>query len=322
MKSVQYMSIWQFLSQTFLNTLKTFLQSTPSLLGYSCEINKKSKVFIMDNKIKLFAVTSLVAVMATGCSGYRNGSSQSYGGGSNGNGNYGNANGGGSSQVSGSGQVAGSGQVSRGGLFGQRRPATCAPCAARAQPKTNYTYTPAPKRTYKPAPKRQAGKHNQQYYIDRWNRQQQQSRQGNTAAKTNTNYSGYGSGNYNANNQASNSTYYDYSSAGKKANNNANVSASNKSIYTGSYQQKTYKPYNPTTYSGGSSATTNTTSNTTYVGNSGGSTGGGSTYTVKKGDTVFEIMRQTGVYWKDIIRVNNLQAPAYNINPGQIIRLK
>jgi len=256
----------------------------------------------MDNKIKLFAVASVVAVMASGCSGYR-GTNQGVAG------SGANATGGGTTQMARTGQVAGSN-----GLFGQRRATTCAPCAANAKPKSTYTYTPAPK----PAPTAQAGQHNQQYYIDKWNREQATQKNN---AQTGT-YSGYGSGNYNPNPNpnpdAGNTTYYDYSSAGQAANNTGSVSASNKSIYTGSYQQKTYKPYQPTTYSGGSSATTNT--NTTYVGNSGG--GNGSTYTVKKGDTVFEIMRQTGVYWKDIIKMNNLQAPAYNINPGQIIRLK
>ena len=46
------------------------------------------------------------------------------------------------------------------------------------------------------------------------------------------------------------------------------------------------------------------------------------TYTVKKGDTVFSIMRETGVYWKDIIELNNLKAPRYVITPGQVLRLK
>jgi len=271
----------------------------------------------MDNKVKLFAVASVFAVMASGCSGYRNGANQGY---DNGNGNYGGSGSGGTTQVARSSQVAGSGQVAgRGGLFGQRRPAsTCAPCGAKAQPKSTYTYKPAPKKTYRPAaPAR--GQHNQQYYVDRWNRQQSQNRnrQQQQPKRQTTNYTGYGSAN-----TGSNTTYYDYSSAGKSTNSTANVSASNKSIYTGSYQQKTYKPYNPTTYSGGSSATTNTNNTAVYANTAGSTSSAGGTYTVKKGDTVFEIMRQTGVYWKDIIRINNLQAPAYNINPGQIIRLK
>jgi len=265
----------------------------------------------MDNKVKLIAVASVVAVMASGCSGYR-GSSQNV------NNNV-DASGAAVGAVdnatasSGSSQVAGSGQVS------SQRATTCTPCATPA-PKNTYTYNPAPKKTYtRPAPKA-AGQHNQQYYLDRWKRQQAQQ---NNATKTTT-YNGYGTGGYNANAGAGNTTYYDYSSAGQATKTpapviNTNVSASNKSIYTGSYQQKTYQPYQPTTYAGGSAATTNTT--TTYAATTSGG-GSGSTYTVRKGDTVFEIMRQTGVYWKDIIKLNNLQAPAYNINPGQIIRLK
>ncbi len=282
----------------------------------------ESKVFFMDKKIKLLVITSLIAVMATGCSRFRGGA------------NTADADafeGGGSSQASGGSQVRSDGG-SRRGIFSQQRASTCAPCAANATRAT--TTAPAP-RVYKPAaprpyrapvvtkPYRPAGQHSQQWYVDRWKRQQQSAGQARPRAQQqqNTNYAG-----------GSNATYYDYTSSGS-TNNNAvasgantrtsttNVSTSNKSIYTGSYQQKTYKPYNPTTYSGGSSATTNT--NTTYVSssNSGGASNG-KTYIVKKGDTVFEIMRQTGVYWKDIIKLNNLQAPAYTISPGQAIRLK
>ena len=275
----------------------------------------------MDKTIKLLVVTSLVAVMATGCSRF------------NRSGNAGNADGGyadvsgegSSSQVSGGSQVRNGG--SRRGLFSQQRASTCAPCAANnTQAATPRVYKPAAAKPYRaPAatkPYRPAGQHSQQWYVDRWKRQQQgQARPRTQQQNTNNGYSNYDSG--------SNATYYDYSSAGKTKSNtannasrtNTNVSTSNKSIYTGSYQQKTYKPYSPTTYSGGNSASTNT--NTTYVSSSNsGAKRGGSTYIVKKGDTVFEIMRQTGVYWKDIIKLNNLQAPAYNINPGQAIRLK
>ena len=264
----------------------------------------------MDRKIKLFAVASTVAIMASGCSGYR--ANQSIDSGSSVDNNSYTAG-------SGSSQASESNQVSRGGLFSQQRARTCAPCSANTVPKSTYTYKPAAKPTHRPAPK-PAGKHSQQYYIDRWNRQQtQQSQQ----PKQNTqNYTGYGNGTYNSNAGASNTNYYDYSSAGRANPAPApNVAASNKSIYTGSYQQPTIKPYQPTTYSGGSSATTNTTN--TYAGASTTvSSAGGSSYTVKKGDTVFEVMRQTGVYWKDIISMNNLIAPAYNINPGQRLRLK
>ena len=204
-----------------------------------------------------------------------------------------------------------SGQV-RGGGFGQQRASTCAPCGATApKPQSTYTYQPAKPATAAP----QAGQHDQQYYIDKWNREQAQQRTQPKPAPATSNYAGYG-----AAADTANTTYYDYSSAGGNsgASVNTNVAASNKSIYTGSYQQKTYKPYAPTTYAGGSAASTSTTD---YANTAGISSGSGGTYVVKKGDTVFEIMRQTGVYWKDIISLNNL-TPPYNINPGQTIRLK
>jgi len=254
----------------------------------------------MDGKIKTLAVASIIAVMASGCSSYR-GASQGTGGG------YSTS--GGTTTSSGTGglfgQRAGTGQVAGGG-FGQRSTATCAPCGTATKQPSTYTYTPA-KPAAPAAPKAQTGQYDQQYYIDKWNREQAAQK----AQQNTTNYAGYGTA------PANSTTYYDYSSAGKT--NDANVATSNKSIYTGSYQQKTYKPYAPTTYSGGSAATTGTAAYANTVGTS--SAAGGSTYTVKKGDTVFEIMRQTGVYWKDIISMNNLQPP-YNINPGQTLRLK
>ncbi len=278
----------------------------------------------MDRKIKLIAVASLVAVMASGCSSYRGASQTGYDSGStesSGSGGYSTSGErrGLFGQRSRSNQVAGSGQV-RGGGQSQRNntSATCAPCGA-TQPKAPATYTYKPAKPAAPAaqPSAQASTHNQQYYIDKWNREQAQARTQQPAAQPqqNTNYAGYGAN--------SNPQYYDYSSAsGGKTNSpaaNTNVTASNKSIYTGSYQQKTYKPYEPTTYSGGTAAATNTATYANTAGTS--SSAGGSTYVVKKGDTVFEIMRQTGVYWKDIISINNLQPP-YNISPGQTIRLK
>ena len=275
----------------------------------------KSKVFFMDKKIKLLVITSLVAVMATGCSRFRGGANTADGDA---------FEGGGSSQASNGDQVRSDGG-SRRALFSQQRASTCAPCGANTRTATApKVYKPASPRPYRAPtatkPYRPAGQHSQQWYVDRWKRQQQGGGQAKPQAQQqNTNYD-----------NGSNATYYDYSSAGQASNSGAsantktsttNVSTSNKSIYTGSYQKKTYKPYNPTTYSGGSSAATNT--NTTYVSssNSGGESNG-NTYVVKKGDTVFEIMRQTGVYWKDIIKLNNLQAPSYGISPGQTIRLK
>ena len=96
------------------------------------------------------------------------------------------------------------------------------------------------------------------------------------------------------------------------------VAPSNKSLYTGSFQQprQAYTQYTPKTYTGGA----NSSSTTTYTAPAVAT--GGNSYVVKKGDTVFEVMRQTGVYWKEIISLNNLQAPSYTIQPGQQLRLK
>ena len=49
---------------------------------------------------------------------------------------------------------------------------------------------------------------------------------------------------------------------------------------------------------------------------------GQSFYVVKPKDTVFEVMRQTGVHWKEIIKLNKLKAPSYTIFPGQNLRIK
>lgn len=46
-----------------------------------------------------------------------------------------------------------------------------------------------------------------------------------------------------------------------------------------------------------------------------------STYRVKQGDTVYEVMRQTGVPVKTLIRINGLSAPD-KIRAGQVLRLK
>lgn len=284
----------------------------------------------MDRKIKFLAVASLVAVMASGCS------SNSYRGAS-----QAGVNAGANTKSVGAyagGQVARTGQVARRG-FGQQGSNTaavandsCAVCAA-SKAQNTYTYKPAtkpvvqaprPAVVQRPVVRQQTvqtGQHNQQYYIDRWNRQQQQQQQRpaprpvqQQQPQQQQNYAGYGQ---------NNTTYVDYSSAARTTTPAPAVSSatSNKSIYTGSYQQKTYTP---TTYSGGSSATTNSGSayaNAKAAVASTSTGGSGSTYSVKKGDTVFEIMRQTGVYWKDIISMNNL-SPPYAISPGQTLRLK
>lgn len=258
----------------------------------------------MDMKIKLLAVTSMVVVMASGCSnGSYRGASQT--GGVNNGANTGTGSSGSSQSL---GRVFGQSQRSNTAAVGND---SCAVCAA-SKTQDTYTYKPA-QATATAQPQVQTGSHNQQYYIDRWNREQAQGGQAQQPAQQQQNYAGYGQ----PGQQQSNTTYYDYSSAAR-ANTQApaNNVASNKSIYTGSYQQSSYTP---NTYSGGSAATTNSgVANTVAVASSGG---GGSSYAVKKGDTVFEIMRQTGVYWKDIISINNLQAP-YSISPGQTLRLK
>ncbi len=45
-------------------------------------------------------------------------------------------------------------------------------------------------------------------------------------------------------------------------------------------------------------------------------------YVVKPGDTVFEVMKKTGVHWKEIVRLNTLKAPNYLIHPGQSLRIR
>ena len=111
-------------------------------------------------------------------------------------------------------------------------------------------------------------------------------------------------------------TYVDYTNGAASTA----VAPSNKSLYTGSFQQprQAYTQYTPKTYTGGA----NSSSSTVYNAPAATTTAGGNTYVVKKGDTVFEVMRQTGVYWKEIISMNNLQAPSYTIQPGQRLRLK
>ncbi len=142
---------------------------------------------------------------------------------------------------------------------------------------------------------------------------------GGAATNTNTNTSAY---NYNTQPQqpAANTygytapaatPYYDYSAASSSSNTFTTPPATtyNTGTSSGSYyeyvQPKVAAPVN--TYP------TSTPSVTT---------GTSGSYTVQKGDTVFQVMRNTGVYWKDIIRLNNLQAPNYPINPGQSLRLK
>ncbi|MCK5918041.1 MAG: LysM peptidoglycan-binding domain-containing protein [Cocleimonas sp.] len=186
-------------------------------------------------------------------------------------------------------------------------------------PKQTYTpkpYTPPPAKPYTPPakpytpPKKPAAN-----YYD-------YSKAGGYSTSNKKVYSG-------ASNSASNKSLY--TGASRSANN----TASNKSIYTGSYSNNTYKPYAPKTYTGGansnvysSSSSSSSSSNNSYSDSHGGGEiasgaykAGDSNYSVKKGDTVFSVMRLTGVYWKDIIKKNSLTAP-YTISPGQTLRLK
>ncbi|MEZ5537273.1 MAG: LysM peptidoglycan-binding domain-containing protein [Thiolinea sp.] len=123
----------------------------------------------------------------------------------------------------------------------------------------------------------------------------------NNGASYYDNYSGTGT-TYTPPANNSNNSYYDYSDQG-----------SNSSYYDtarpkGSDNYSTYQPEPKPTTNTGSFAPQ--------------SYSGSNVYVVKRGDTVFQVMRNTGVYWKDIIRMNNLQAPNYQINPGQRLRLR
>jgi LysM repeat protein len=143
-----------------------------------------------------------------------------------------------------------------------------------------------------------------------------------------TDYSGGAAGNYGT--AAGSNTYYDYSKP---------KVPSTSSGYGTSSGGSSYYDYNTSSTAGSSSGYydySGSASNNNYGGSSsstkpsysGSSTSvntnyaGGGTYTVQKGDTVFQVMRNTGVYWKDIIRLNGLQAPDYKLSPGQALRLK
>ena len=147
-------------------------------------------------------------------------------------------------------------------------------------------------------------------------------------AAANTGATTYGYTDYSGGAAAStggSSTYYDYSKP--KAPSSSNASAS----YGASSGGSSYYDYTaPNTsgsssgyydYSGSSSSTKPSYGSSSSTSVNSNYTGGG-THTVQKGDTVFQVMRNTGVYWKDIIRLNSLQAPDYKLSPGQQLRLK
>ncbi|QQZ28519.1 LysM peptidoglycan-binding domain-containing protein [Thiothrix subterranea] len=101
--------------------------------------------------------------------------------------------------------------------------------------------------------------------------------------------------------------YVDYSISG------SNTGSSSSSYYEYTAPKTSTAP--ASTYRSPTPTSAPTSAPTTFNPNS-------SEYVVQKGDTVFQVMRTTGAYWKDIIRLNNLEAPNYPITPGQRLRLK
>ena len=151
------------------------------------------------------------------------------------------------------------------------------------------------------------------------------------ATTTGTNTSAYNYGNYNAPPQpqpqqpAANSygyaapaaatPYYDYS-AGSTSSSTYTAPAATTSYNTGSNTGSYYDYSAPKTTAPAVSTYNSTPQPVVSASSASGF------YTVQKGDTVFQVMRNTGVYWKDIIRLNNLAAPNYPITPGQRLTLK
>ncbi len=90
----------------------------------------------------------------------------------------------------------------------------------------------------------------------------------------------------------------------------------------GSSLSSTYQQYATGGKGGSIPYTSKTTPNYRAPTSTSNQGGGDGSYLVQKGDTVFQVMRNSGVYWKDIIKLNNLQAPGYTIHPGQRLRLK
>lgn len=131
-----------------------------------------------------------------------------------------------------------------------------------------------------------------------------------------------------------NDSYYTYGGSGNQQGSGSNYSQPKvpSNYYDNKGSSSTYDYSAPS--SGSSSGGYDSYTAPSNGGNSGSDTGassgsfapnnysGGNSYTVQRGDTVFQVMRNTGVYWKDIIRLNNLQAPNYQINPGQTLKLK
>ena len=145
----------------------------------------------------------------------------------------------------------------------------------------------------------------------------------NSSSGTNYDYSSQ-AGNGSANND--NGGYYNYGGSSSGSSNNQNYYDSTQpkapSNYYDNNSNTNYDYSSPSSSGGSGSYDTYTGGNSSSGSFAPNNYSGGNSYTVKRGDTVFQVMRNTGVYWKDIIRLNNLQAPNYQINPGQVLRLK
>lgn len=134
----------------------------------------------------------------------------------------------------------------------------------------------------------------------------------------------------NPNNNTNNDSYYSYGNSNSGSNNQNYYDSTQPKAPSNYYDNNSNNNYDysaPNSGGSGSSGSYDAYSSGGSGSSSGGSFApnnysGGNSYTVKRGDTVFQVMRNTGVYWKDIIRLNNLQAPNYQINPGQTLRLK
>ncbi len=132
--------------------------------------------------------------------------------------------------------------------------------------------------------------------------------------------------------QPANATYYDYSGGSATGSNYYNYGGAKGNAasngVTHSHGGKSHTHLLPAsglnhTHTAGSTSIGNTYSEYASGGSATATSGGdANTYIVKPKDTVFQVMRNTGVYWKTIIKLNNLQAPDYTIIPGQRLRLK
>ena len=174
-------------------------------------------------------------------------------------------------------------------------------------PAPRYTPAPQPNYSYSPAP------------------------QPTTDTYTGSAYDYSGVGDYNTSATTSPSTNYNSTLPATTSNDSYYSYGTNSSGDYYNYTKPKAQPANPNyayDYSTGSASSggysdysVNSLKNPS-VSTSTSNYAGGNSYTVQRGDTVFQVMRNTGVYWKDIIRLNQLKGPAYNINPGQVLVLK